>query len=74
MASIDMVATGQKIHDMRVAAGMTIKDIQDACGITSTSVCNWQKGKSMPTIDNLVILAAMWHVMIDDIIVTTCVA
>lgn len=70
MATIDMIATGQNIHDMRVKAGMTIKDVQDACGITSTSVCNWQKGKSVPTIDNLVILASIWNVMIDDIIVT----
>lgn len=70
MATIDMVATGQNIHDLRVKAGMTIKDLQDACGVTSTSVCNWQKGKSIPTIDNLVILASIWHVMIDHIIVT----
>lgn len=73
MAMIDMAATGRNIREMRVKAGMTIKDIQDACGVTSTSVCNWQKGKSVPTVDNLVILASIWHVMIDSIIVT-CVA
>lgn len=70
MATIDMIATGQNIHDIRVQNGMTIKDVQDACGISSTSVCNWQKGKAIPTIDNLVILASLWNVMIDDIIVT----
>lgn len=73
MAQIDMIATGQRIRDMRMKAGMTIKDIQNACGVTATSVCNWQKGKAMPTVDNLVILAQIWHVRIDDMIVT-CVA
>lgn len=73
MACVDMIATGQRIHDLRIKAGMTIKNIQDACGITATSVCNWQKGKSVPSVDNLVILAALWHVGLDDIIVTCTV-
>lgn len=70
MARIDMAATGKKIRDLRVKAGMTIKDIQDACGVTATSVCNWQKGKAIPTVDNLVILAQIWNIKIDDMIVT----
>lgn len=73
MACVDMIATGQRIHDLRIKAGMTIKNIQDACGITATSVCNWQNGKSVPSVDNLVILAALWHVELDDIIVTCTV-
>ena len=63
MACVDMIATGQRIHDLRIKAGMTIKNIQDACGITATSVCNWQNGKSVPSVDNLVILAALWQVL-----------
>ncbi len=70
MAQIDMTATGRNIHSMRINAGMTIKAIQQACGVTATAVCNWQRGKAMPTIDNLVILAQIWDVKIDDIIVT----
>lgn len=69
MATIDMAATGRNIRAMRMKAGMTIKDVQNACGISATSVCNWQQGKSVPTIDNLVILASIWNVKIDDIIV-----
>ena len=73
MACVDMIATGQRIHELRIKTGMTIKNIQDACGITATSVCNWQNGKSVPSVDNLVILAALWHVGLDDIIVTCTV-
>lgn len=70
MAAINMTATGRRIHDLRVQKGMTIKEIQNACGVTSTSVCNWQNGRSMPRIDNLVILASLWDVRIDDLIIT----
>lgn len=70
MPQIDVVSTGQNIKRMRKAAGMKIKDVQDACGVTATSVCNWQNGKAVPTVDNLIILSAIWHVKIDDIIVT----
>ena len=52
MPIIDMAATGRKIHDLRVAAGMTIRDIQDACGVSATAVTKWQKGCAVPTIDN----------------------
>lgn len=64
-----MIATGQRIKQLRINAGLTIRDIQNACGLSSTSVCNWQNGKAMPTIDNLVILAALLQVKLDDIIV-----
>lgn len=70
MSVIDAVATGAKIRKFRIDANMTIKQVQDACGVTSTSVCNWQNGKSIPSIDNLVILAALWHTTIDDMVVT----
>ena len=69
MPTIDMAATGQRIRDMRIAAGMTIHDIQDACGVSAAAVTKWQGGKAMPTIDNIVILAAIWNVPIDAIIV-----
>ena len=70
MPVIDMAATGQNIRAMRIAAGMTIKDIQDACGVSATAVTKWQKGRAVPTIDNMVILADIWKVRIDDIVVT----
>ena len=70
MPTIDMAATGRNIHDMRVAAGMTIKNVQDACGVSAAAVSKWQNGSAMPTIDNMVILATVWGVKVDDIIIT----
>ena len=70
MVVVDMTATGKKIHEMRVAAGMTIREVQEACSVSAAAVTKWQKGQSIPTIDNMVILSDIWNVRIDDIIVT----
>ena len=68
-----MTATGQKIKQMRTQAGMTIKDMQEMTGVSASAVTKWQRGESMPSIDNLVIMASAWSVKIDDIIVTAAI-
>lgn len=69
MVTIDMKGTGNKIRDMRKKSGMTIKQIQDACGISATAVCKWQNGQALPSIDNLLILSVLWNVKMDDLVV-----
>ena len=55
---------------LREAAGLTVKDIQDIFGFaTPQAVYKWQHGSAMPTIDNLVVLAAVLGVTIDEILV-----
>ena len=68
--SIDMVATGQNIVRLRKATGLSVKDLQDIFGFaTPQAIYKWQKGTAMPTIDNLVVLAMVFQVKMDDIIV-----
>ena len=70
MPTIDMVATGRNIMRLREAAGMTVRDLQDIFGFaTPQAVYKWQHGTAMPTIDNLVVLAAVFGVTMDAIIV-----
>ncbi|MEE1305573.1 MAG: helix-turn-helix transcriptional regulator [Agathobacter sp.] len=70
MPTIDMVATGRNIMRLREAAGMTVRDIQDIFGFaTPQAVYKWQHGTAMPTIDNLVVLAAVFDVTVDQILV-----
>lgn len=69
MITIDMKGTGNKIRDMRKKSGMTIKQIQDACGISAAAVCKWQNGQALPSIDNLLILSVLWNVKMDDLVV-----
>lgn len=70
--TIDMVGTGQNIQRLRQAAGVSVKDLQDVFGFsTPQAIYKWQHGTALPTIDNLVVLAAVLGVKIDDILVTT---
>ncbi len=49
----------------------SVKDLQDIFGFaTPQAIYKWQHGTAMPTVDNLVVLAAVFHARIDDIIVT----
>ena len=67
---IDTVATGQNIDRLRIENGMSVKDMQMIFGFTTPqAIYKWIHGSVMPTIDNLVILAAMFHVSLDDIVV-----
>ena len=68
--AIDMAATGRNIARMRQNAGLTVKDLQIFFGFaTPQAIYKWQHGTAMPTIDNLVALAMIFEVSIDDIIV-----
>ena len=70
MPTIDMVATGRNIMRLREAAGLTVRDLQDIFGFaTPQAIYKWQHRTSMPTIDNLVVLAAVLEVPMDEIIV-----
>ena len=69
--AIDMAKTGQNIVCLRKKAGLKVKDIQEAFGFaTPQAIYKWQQGLALPTVDNLVILAKLLNVKIDDILVT----
>ena len=67
---IDMAGTGQNINRLRKNAGVTVKELQDVFGFTTPqAIYKWQQGTALPTIDNLVVLAAVLNVRIDEILV-----
>ncbi len=67
---IDMTATGNNIARLRRRAGLTVKDLQDIFGFNNPqAIYKWQRGAAMPTMDNLVVLAAVFGVSVDDILV-----
>ena len=66
---INTVATGQNINRMRIAADMSVRDMQAVFGFsTPQAIYKWIHGTAMPTIDNMVVLAAMFDVTVDEII------
>ena len=69
---IDMVRTGQNINRLRKLAGVSVKDLQDVFGFaTPQAIYKWQRGTALPTIDNLVVLAFVLGVTVDDVLVMT---
>ena len=67
---IDMAGTGMQIVRLRKAAGLSVKDLQQIFGFsTPQAIYKWQQGAALPTIDNLVVLSAVFGVAIDDILV-----
>ena len=75
MPVIDMIRTGQNIGRLRKQAGLSVKNLQDIFGFaTPQAIYKWQQGAALPTIDNLVVLAAVLQVRVDDILVTDTAA
>lgn len=67
---VDIEATGKNIDTLRKKAGLSIRDIQEVMGFTTPqAIYKWIWGRSLPKVDNLVILSAIFHTSIDNIIV-----
>ncbi len=67
---VNPVATGQNINRLRIAAGLSVKDLQMVFGFaTPQAIYKWIHGTALPTIDNLVVLAAVLGVTMDEIVV-----
>ena len=70
--TIDMVKTGENIIRLRKARGLTVKDLQTVFGFeTPQAIYKWQHGTALPSVDNLVILAALLEVPVDEILVVS---
>ena len=67
---IDMAATGANILRLRRERGLTVRDLQDWFGFEEPqAIYKWQKGKSLPTVDNLYALGALLEVPMEQILV-----
>ncbi len=68
--NINLIKTGENITELRKRAGLSVRDLQEAFGFTSPqAIYKWQRGMCLPTIDNLVILAFLFKVSMEEIIV-----
>ena len=71
LPNIDMFRTGQNIIRLREQNNMSVKELQDVFGFaTPQAIYKWQQGATLPSIDNLMMLAKIFQVHIEDIIVT----
>ena len=71
---LDLAATGAKIKTVMKAKGITARELQIIMDFPYVqTIYNWFAGKNMPTIDNLVVLAKILAVPMDDLVVTSLV-
>lgn len=68
--SIQQKATGERIRELLLNRGYTVKDIQEVMGFENPqAIYKWLSGKSLPSLDNLLILSKVLHTSIEDILV-----
>ena len=67
---IDVEATGKRIRELRKARGLTVGQLADfLCLLSEQAVYKWQRGDSLPTVDNLYALSKLFGVSVDAILV-----
>lgn len=68
--SIQQRETGQRIRQLLKENGYTIRDVQEAMGFENPqAVYKWTSGKSLPSLDNLLILSKILNTSMENILV-----
>ena len=71
--TIDMTATGYNIVRLRMEAGLSVQDLQQIFGFsTPQAIYKWQRGETLPSVENLAALACALSVSIDEILAVEC--
>ena len=67
---IDLTATGDNIKRLRIERGLTVGDLQEFFGFEEPqAIYKWQRGQSLPTVDNLYALGSLFGITMDEILV-----
>ena len=67
---INLVETGRRIERQRRQAGLTVRDLQAYFGFEyPQAIYKWQHGECLPTVDNLLALARLLRVSMEDLLV-----
>ena len=68
--SIQPVETGKRIKQLLSEQNYTIREIQGAFGFENPqAIYKWVSGKSLPSLDNFIILSRLLHTSIENILV-----
>lgn len=69
---IDMAATGRKIKALREHNGYSVQDVQLYFGFDQPqAIYSWQRGETLPTVDNLYALSTLLGEPMKNILVPT---
>lgn len=69
LAELDIIATGGRIKQFMDDKGVSIRELCKVMNVSFQSVYKWQKGESLPTVNNFYILGQVLGINIDDMLV-----
>ena len=69
MCIINQKATCQKIEELRKERGITPAEISRKLNLSLQSVNQWQLGKNLPSLENMILLCKLFNVTLLDILV-----
>ena len=70
---VDLKETGQNITALRKQRGISVRELQRMLGIaTPQAIYKWQRGETLPSVENLAALACVLSVSIDEILAVDC--
>lgn len=68
--SIQQQETGKQIKKLLLEKGYSVRDIQNAMGFENPqAIYKWMSGRSLPSLDNFIILSRLLHTSMEDILV-----
>lgn len=68
-AILDAKKTGERIKELRKELDLTVEEISSHLGLGSVqAVYKWQRGDSLPTVDNLYALSKLFKTPVDEIL------
>ena len=68
--TINLEATGNNIRRLRKEKKITVKELSNYLGFNEgQAIYKWQKGASLPTVDNLYALSKILETSIDNILI-----
>lgn len=68
--TINMKETGKRIQQLRKEKGIKVSELSKFMGFTEPqAIYKWQRGDSLPTVDNLFALSRIFETTIEDILI-----
>ena len=66
---IDLKATGRRIEELRKERHLKVEDVATFMGFESVqAVYKWQRGASLPSLDNMYALSVLFNTSIESIL------
>ena len=70
MYRISKVETGMKLRKLMTECGITVRELQEQMELESPqAVYKWLNGRALPALDNLLIIAKLLHVPMEELLV-----